>query len=535
MPTPDSEKIVYDHLRKNLHKDYSIYPSCRFLKINDREQIQEAEYDFTIFHPEYGIVVVEVKGGEVSFDGNKWYSIDVNGEKHKIKDPFQQAQDAARWFMDRIKEQDIFRDAPMPVPVAFAVFFPNILWDDTMPLPPNAIREAILDSESFDDIEESLIKVFGYFKRPNHKGISAKHEITILKTRVLAPQCSVFSTIKSTINFERQQFARVTEDQLRILDMLEHRKRVAVKGYAGTGKTVLAMQKARMLSVEGLEVTLICFNEPLAEAIRNAIGENTVVKHFHRHCQDICESAGISFPIPKEEDEKRFFWEQEAPEKMLEAVNVTGLKYDAVIVDEGQDFREHWWLPVEGMVKDDGYFYIFYDPNQMIYQDEMVLPCDDSGLVLNVNCRNTKKIGEVVCRLGEVHMKWPSSAAEGETPAFISCKNQEEQYQKICEKVKTLLDTGKLEPNDIVILSTRSRKNSCCAAYDYVSGIQLTEDLIKKENRIRISSLHRFKGLEADIVLLCDIDEKTPAKNLYVAASRARHRAYFFHHPRWEI
>ena len=47
----------------------------------------------------------------------------------------------------------------------------------------------------------------------------------------------------------------------------------------------------------------------------------------------------------------------------------------------------------------------------------------------------------------------------------------------------------------------------------------------KKPNSVLIETLHRFKGLESDIAIVCDIDrssERFDPKKLYVAASRAK-------------
>jgi superfamily I DNA/RNA helicase len=56
---------------------------------------------------------------------------------------------------------------------------------------------------------------------------------------------------------------------------------------------------------------------------------------------------------------------------LLRAIPSFGKRYDAIIVDEGQDFRDHWWIPLEDLFADAhrGVFYIFLDPGQNIYQE----------------------------------------------------------------------------------------------------------------------------------------------------------------------
>jgi len=67
---------------------------------------------------------------------------------------------------------------------------------------------------------------------------------------------------------ENQELLRLTEEQMVVLDSLAAHKRAAIEGAAGTGKTVLALEKARRLAKNGARVLLLCFNRPLAADLR---------------------------------------------------------------------------------------------------------------------------------------------------------------------------------------------------------------------------------------------------------------------------
>lgn len=56
--------------------------------------VREGEADLLLLHPELGMLVLEVKGGRVAFDGRAgtWTSTGRDGTVHEIKDPFAQAQ-----------------------------------------------------------------------------------------------------------------------------------------------------------------------------------------------------------------------------------------------------------------------------------------------------------------------------------------------------------------------------------------------------------------------------------------------------------
>jgi len=84
-----------------------------------------------------------------------------------------------------------------------------------------------------------------------------------------------------------------------------------------------------------------------------------------------------------------------------------------------------------------------------------------------------------------------------------------------------------ISPERIVILTGMSLKRSPV----YQAGKLGNHELVrlgskKKPNSVLIETLHRFKGLESDIAIVCDIDrssERFDPKKLYVAASRAKH------------
>ncbi|NJO76961.1 MAG: DEAD/DEAH box helicase family protein [Leptolyngbyaceae cyanobacterium RM1_406_9] len=52
-----------------------------------------------------------------------------------------------------------------------------------------------------------------------------------------------------------------------MLNILRYQKRAAIIGGAGTGKTLLAIEKAAQLAESGLRVLFVCYNTNLAKWI----------------------------------------------------------------------------------------------------------------------------------------------------------------------------------------------------------------------------------------------------------------------------
>jgi len=62
-------------------------------------------------------------------------------------------------------------------------------------------------------------------------------------TELLAPRFELRQSLGAALEADDRQLLRVTEDQFRVLDMLSRQRRVAVSGGAGTGKTMLALER----------------------------------------------------------------------------------------------------------------------------------------------------------------------------------------------------------------------------------------------------------------------------------------------------
>ena len=89
-----AEIYLYKEFQKQLDDSYVVFHSVAWQTIGRNNRMQDGEADFVIAHPENGILVVEVKGGQIEFDpyAATWLSRSTNDKYHKIKDPFMQAK-----------------------------------------------------------------------------------------------------------------------------------------------------------------------------------------------------------------------------------------------------------------------------------------------------------------------------------------------------------------------------------------------------------------------------------------------------------
>ena len=148
-----------------------------------------------------------------------------------------------------------------------------------------------------------------------------------------------------------------------ILDSLAAHDRAAIAGPAGTGKTVLAMEKARRMATTGQRVLLLCFNRPLALDLA-ARADGFEVETFHDFCRRLSSRVGLRFGPKTNRDKDTRFWAEEAPMLLLEALQQlpAEVRYDAIVVDEGQDFLPDWWPCLDEALRRnrEGTLYAFY-------------------------------------------------------------------------------------------------------------------------------------------------------------------------------
>jgi len=107
-----------------------------------------------------------------------------------------------------------------------------------------------------------------------------------------------------------------------------------VSGGAGTGKTVLALEKARRLAAEGLEVPLTCFNRPLAGRLRRSAADvpRLTIANFHQLCWDMAHAAGLPLPDPAAGSAPPGFFETTLPDALLAALERLPRRFDAIVV-----------------------------------------------------------------------------------------------------------------------------------------------------------------------------------------------------------
>ena len=507
---PVSERIVFEAVKKYFSDDWKVFHSFDFVSRDLNRMRWDGEIDFLFYHPDKGILILEVKGGKISHRLGQWYQED------RPIDPFGQAKHN-KYAVMKLLTQSLGRSIPLKF--AHAVCFPGCISHTLWPLEAAGL---IITGDGLSQLPRFVSRILDETPMPvKDKGVIESRDIL----QVLTPCFEYGQHLAERIGAEERQFFLFTDQQCAILNALENFPRLQICGCAGSGKTVMALKKARMLAEKGKNVLLLCFNQMLAEYLRKEIKDCPTVKAaaFFEYCIQLLN-------IPEEQVAKYRrdprLYSKILPELLRQYLYRSCLYYDAVIVDEGQDFTREAWEVISLLPEEGGQFYVFYDPDQNIFNTELVLP--DFGLppvVLSKNCRNTRKIFEALTPYRSVAAEVMDSAPAGADVRVLhgNCRqNLAAELERLALEENVLL-------TDIVILGGHLLEHTSIGDDPTLGKFNVVSRKAELgTGEVSYYTYMKFKGCEAKVVILLDVDENDPRwadrSGIYTAMSRAVHQ-----------
>lgn len=390
--TPGEEAVLY-FLDKNLSKGWEIYI---------QPHLNGLCPDFVVMHPFVGIVVVEVKDWNLNAINYKWDGKVLTGNKggktFKIPSPFAQS---------KLYKSEIFN-----------LYCPSIRIK--FPKAPVVTSVIVFASEL---TKNSLDFMNPCFQAHN---ISAKmqqkyHPVVgrdILASGAIGEFAPAFGYKSS--KYMSEEYAgdlrywlhepRAKAEQRTPLSLNRHQQDFAtsrtqtgyrrIRGAAGSGKSVVLAAKAAQLALQGKKVLILSYNITLCNylgdlAVRAALPQQGVRKsitllNYHQWAKRVCISSG------HEDSYNSLDWAENLNDVLEEGLAslVTSILqshtefdfvYDAILVDEGQDFRLSWWASLRHALHPMGEAVLVADKTQDLYEtagawtDEAMLGAGFSG------------------------------------------------------------------------------------------------------------------------------------------------------------
>lgn len=521
LPTDSAaERRLYEGMLEQLDDSYVVYHSVDWV-LAGREGPEQGEADFVVAHPDLGLLVVEAKGGAIAYDPStrRWTQTGRSGSHALDEDPFHQARDGMHSLV-RILEAQPGWDRWKPS-YGYAVTFPDGRYD--VAAHPGAPPELAIDRGDLPRLAERIPEVMRRWARPGRRfgaeGMDALAAALGFRVEIRLP-------LRLRFDEEDKKIVELTDDQAWVLGFLTHRRRAAVTGPAGCGKTLLAIQIATRLAASGKRTLLTCFNRRLGEFLRESTdgAENLDVAHFHQLCVTLAREAGIELPEATMEPGSPYF-EHELPEALAEAAARLGPRYDAIVVDEGQDFLEWWWPALLGLHRepDDGTLFVFADDNQNLYGGTLPVPEEARLGPICQNLRNTKEIGEFVSVFYEGVEKPIAKGPSGVPVEILGYDDDEGLVHLLAVVLRNLVEAEDVPLDEIAVLTPSGMEKSRLRSRGKVDGFRLSESV--EPDTVLATSVHGFKGLERPVVILAELGDKhldDLGRYLYVGGSRAR-------------
>lgn len=516
---PESrEGDIFVGLQK-LPDDYYVFHSFKMIRIIN-ESWKEAEVDFVVFNKKKGLLCIEAKAGQVYCEEGIWKYGSGDEMKH---DPFYQAHENMRKLSNNIMSLYGSKSLNMRMKRLSCVWFPSLTNKDAdrLSFPMGCDRKLVMTGDDLANPLPTIERIFSYNAADAVSETNLyDSDVDFLMMHVLCPTFKIIPKKTLEIDYKHERFDDMIKEQSCLLDYLEMQRSAVINGAAGTGKTMIAIEKARRHSVSGETVLFLCFNAKLKEYLESTYKYNGVKYYtLPAFAMSLCHTSAPDYEM--------------LVDKLMEFFDNPGeFPYTHIIVDEGQDFAvvdndnedmksDEVFEALETITleREKGIFYIFYDKNQLVQGKKLpnFIADADCKLTLYKNCRNTQKIADTSVKpLIDFKPKLIGSALEGTFPEIIYLSNS---------KKKLALDKaiGNLISKQITNIQILS-----CAAEGHSSFDEFV-DIDNMYNyrgmKIPFTTCRKFKGLEADTIVMVDVNKKAlmdNAKVFYVGTSRAR-------------
>ena len=534
---PHGERIVYEKLGRDLDEQWILLHS---LGLPTHEKKLWGETDVVLLSTK-GIFAIEVKGGSVVCRDGVWTYGALNGHSYtRREDPWTQAKDAMFALRKRVLDAEpSFGDLLF----GFGVVMPHERFTATGAELESAV---LLDSRDFRRnlgfYVGDLMRHWTMVYRERHGRIPRLPSVADIRRirAILRPDVESAVSLGSWFNGLERELLQLTNSQIRAARGVANNLRTVIRGRAGTGKTIIAIDQAKRLAQSGLDVLYLCFNRLLARhvqaSLEGEVGEGRIrVRHMHSLFREVIEQAGLADRldergIPQAELFGRLF-----PEIFVDAaLEVAPAVADVVIVDEAQDLLTSPNLDALDLLVRDGLrrgrWHLFLDPMQNIYgieADVTEARLREAGFAeydLFDNCRNTRQVATQCSILSGLDMAIEGTL-EGPECESIYYAGPEALLPALEREVASLLGAD-VPARDMVVLSTRRLEHSALAGVDRVAGLELVDISAGQAGEgLLFCTMHAFKGLERNVVLaihLNRIGEDSMAMLHYAGLSRAR-------------
>ncbi len=481
---------------------------------------REAEADLVLVDPAHGVTVVEVKGGTLSYDARRaaWRRREAGAAV--IRDPVQQVKRTRAIVEAALRGGGVDTST---LSLRWAVATPDCRLD--APGEPVLAEAQLWDALAADQLEQLYRRTCGSLSQGEQPigDDQAQRIADLLRGRSREGR----PTLATAIDAHEATIRVHTESHRNVLRRFATNPHVLVRGAAGTGKTVLALEAAVQFASLGQRVLLGCWNVMLAHWLRSAlraeleaigspaadeVTSDPTGRVVVSHLVDLARRGTDQQP----DDDLTTWYHETLPMQLTPGT--CGGEFDVVVLDEAQDLSELWVLAVAGLVAKDGRWYAFADGQQDLFQADAALPDFlEIEHELRENFRNSRSIAAFAADFGDVELDCVTG--DGPDVRFVPVDSDEvvDQTEVVARRLQR---EERVHDSDLAVLWLFHNPHR--GATDRLAKAALAGE------RVATNSAS-FKGMERPVVVLgLDIDPTKADRSdevrraIYTAATRAR-------------
>ena len=523
--------------------------------------------DFIVWLPKHGLLVIEVKDwskdrfetlNPETFTG-RFYNKN-NAKSVSVQNPEMQVRKCMLNILNQFKKTAIFlqQNGPYQGNVKFPITS-CVIYTELKQQEANEIGLSLpAISSEHKTIYKDDLRLVAENKTFKQKLIHAFKEVAFpFEALAYAEEkflrYMIFPEIRVN-NFEQNELFYAEPQAIKALDIAQElvAKNIGdghriLKGVAGSGKTLVLACRAKYLKTiyPDWKILVVCYNNSLCNHLKSMLGEEyqdkIEVRNFHAVVKHITQ-ANLQFkPFEKQNDYNgrvgQILLDYIDQQKMLEQQF-----YDAILIDEGQDFAQEWILGLTRLVRDDSDNILFcYDPAQNIFNrakpswKSIGLQVQGKRPTELSKCyRNTKEILDIARsflnpklleslksqdEFDRVLDPDTGECRQGEFPSIYHQDDVEHLADLIARKIRFLVGQN-TEARDIAVLQAKSEAYDVLAEQiknkilhyspqlevDMVFSSQEKKKLDITRNTIKILNVESSKGLEFPYVFFIGLD-----------------------------
>lgn len=578
--TSGEKRFAY-RLEDKLEDDYLCWYD---VSIGERTQ----HPDFVVFHPSRGLLVLEVKDWKLdtiqSIDKQHAAIVTDRGLK-KVLNPLEQARQFMYVVTNKLERdpQLVWPSGSLKgkpfFPYGHGVVLANITRrqfdgagiEDVLPAHLVICQDEMTDGVDAEEFQKRLWNMF-----------PIKFRMKLSLPQIDRIRWHMFPEVRiptqADLFAEPGQVSTEIPDIIRVMDLQQeqlarslgegHR---VIHGVAGSGKTLILGYRAEHLAqICHRPILILCYNKALAAKLAHMIElkglqHKVHVQNFHAWCVRQLDAFNAGKPH-KTADISEFF--DACVDRVIRSVErsiIPSAQYDAVLIDEGHDFKPEWFKLVVQMINPDtNSLLVLYDDAQSIYNGTKKLRFSFSSVgvqakgrttILKLNYRNTREILAVARAFADDLLSsrdaeedqaptvLPMSAGRhGPKPLLIKLPTLQQEAEHIAQR---LLDGNRMGIawSDMAVIYRRYSIGQNLAAVLARRGIPAQWQQDKRQgfspsaDSVKLITMHSSKGLEFPLVcipgvgvgLKDDDDIQEEARLLYVAMTRATHELVMTH------